>query len=94
MKKERVIFILIILIILVGAVLLGGRENTYDKSKEKKQQTEQTVSRSEKNSRLCEIKKLPVHETRKTVKIPEQYLLRSEERRVGKECRSRWSPYH
>ena len=24
----------------------------------------------------------------------EQGLLRSEERRVGKECRSRWSPYH
>ena len=23
-----------------------------------------------------------------------EYLLRSEERRVGKECRSRWSPYH
>ena len=23
-----------------------------------------------------------------------QNLLRSEERRVGKECRSRWSPYH
>ena len=22
------------------------------------------------------------------------YLKRSEERRVGKECRSRWSPYH
>ena len=22
------------------------------------------------------------------------YLSRSEERRVGKECRSRWSPYH
>ena len=22
------------------------------------------------------------------------YLVRSEERRVGKECRSRWSPYH
>ena len=27
--------------------------------------------------------------------IPETYGgLRSEERRVGKECRSRWSPYH
>ena len=28
--------------------------------------------------------------------IPEEKLktLRSEERRVGKECRSRWSPYH
>ena len=24
----------------------------------------------------------------------EEGLLRSEERRVGKECRSRWSPYH
>jgi len=22
------------------------------------------------------------------------FFLRSEERRVGKECRSRWSPYH
>src|SRR5256885_8349401 len=25
---------------------------------------------------------------------PGKYDLRSEERRVGKECRSRWSPYH
>ena len=24
----------------------------------------------------------------------EEALSRSEERRVGKECRSRWSPYH
>ena len=23
-----------------------------------------------------------------------QWIMRSEERRVGKECRSRWSPYH
>src|ERR1041385_1073713 len=26
--------------------------------------------------------------------MTEQYTVRSEERRVGKECRSRWSPYH
>ena len=26
--------------------------------------------------------------------LPERRLVRSEERRVGKECRSRWSPYH
>ena len=26
--------------------------------------------------------------------IPANILARSEERRVGKECRSRWSPYH
>ena len=31
---------------------------------------------------------------RKSAFLPEQLLLRSEERRVGKECRSRWSPYH
>src|SRR3989442_7662887 len=28
------------------------------------------------------------------VSWPSVHLLRSEERRVGKECRSRWSPYH
>src|SRR5256886_16203306 len=27
-------------------------------------------------------------------KLPAAVTLRSEERRVGKECRSRWSPYH
>ena len=30
----------------------------------------------------------------KYTKIDEAFVLRSEERRVGKECRSRWSPYH
>src|SRR5256886_16835754 len=29
-----------------------------------------------------------------TVEDPNAVFLRSEERRVGKECRSRWSPYH
>ena len=27
-------------------------------------------------------------------KIAKEIIVRSEERRVGKECRSRWSPYH
>src|SRR5260370_18613218 len=26
--------------------------------------------------------------------VEEKVIVRSEERRVGKECRSRWSPYH
>ena len=26
--------------------------------------------------------------------ITDDEIIRSEERRVGKECRSRWSPYH
>ena len=29
-----------------------------------------------------------------SINDPEEYTGRSEERRVGKECRSRWSPYH
>ena len=27
-------------------------------------------------------------------KVGDRVKIRSEERRVGKECRSRWSPYH
>ena len=30
----------------------------------------------------------------RTIKLPDSGDARSEERRVGKECRSRWSPYH
>ena len=41
---------------------------------------------------------LPGHKAGKSfrdVSLPQQSLgHRSEERRVGKECRSRWSPYH
>src|SRR3989442_12589327 len=29
-----------------------------------------------------------------TMEVALDFLARSEERRVGKECRSRWSPYH
>ena len=34
------------------------------------------------------------HMTKEQEKAAETIVLRSEERRVGKECRSRWSPYH
>ena len=33
-------------------------------------------------------------DTRMQMELINQTLTRSEERRVGKECRSRWSPYH
>ena len=33
-------------------------------------------------------------DTRISSDMLESALIRSEERRVGKECRSRWSPYH
>ena len=35
-----------------------------------------------------------VYETAPQVAEPDNNSFRSEERRVGKECRSRWSPYH
>ena len=36
----------------------------------------------------------PANQTRVHLIPPEFFTPRSEERRVGKECRSRWSPYH
>src|SRR6267143_6591367 len=42
------------------------------------------------NSELGAFKKAGVEPKR----FAREFLLRSEERRVGKECRSRWSPYH
>ena len=35
-----------------------------------------------------------VHQFIPSVKGLDMKRMRSEERRVGKECRSRWSPYH
>src|SRR2546423_191721 len=37
---------------------------------------------------------LPAAEDSYPLAITDAGLIRSEERRVGKECRSRWSPYH
>src|SRR3989442_12710333 len=39
--------------------------------------------------------KISVQQTSHGVRVMvDLHLIRSEERRVGKECRSRWSPYH
>ena len=37
---------------------------------------------------------VPVPKDLSKIKTKLAFNLRSEERRVGKECRSRWSPYH
>ena len=44
----------------------------------------------------CSIDKNGIPLTDETIEICKNAdsVLRSEERRVGKECRSRWSPYH
>ena len=49
---------------------------------------------------LAEVRKKGGRSEQHTSELQSQFhlvcrlLLRSEERRVGKECRSRWSPYH
>ena len=45
---------------------------------------------------VCVLKNVPVGKTNIYVyqDLNENFHRRSEERRVGKECRSRWSPYH
>ena len=35
-----------------------------------------------------------LYNSKKTIPAVIEFRSRSEERRVGKECRSRWSPYH
>ena len=35
-----------------------------------------------------------INQAVKAIAIARGFVARSEERRVGKECRSRWSPYH
>src|SRR5256885_13339072 len=42
---------------------------------------------------LCQFRQLE-HISTQIPRIDLLYITRSEERRVGKECRSRWSPYH
>ena len=37
---------------------------------------------------------MPVGKLLFSMSLPIMISMRSEERRVGKECRSRWSPYH
>ena len=43
---------------------------------------------------ISDILQVPEHTMFRTVFRVQEKLCRSEERRVGKECRSRWSPYH
>src|SRR5258708_33387252 len=54
-----------------------------------------TLGSATKSSLLVqEFSGLGVHRRGQFLKQRPIYLTRSEERRVGKECRSRWSPYH
>ena len=51
-----------------------------------------TLVRQQIDSQISMIRYIQAHHTDAWQQI--RSLCRSEERRVGKECRSRWSPYH
>ena len=66
-------------------------------------QTDIVWENKQENLRLLHEKLQSLRGTTEIVVLPEMFstgfsmqsnMLRSEERRVGKECRSRWSPYH
>ena len=52
---------------------------------------EKNIKREELENDIENTKERRKREKKMTFK---RKLMRSEERRVGKECRSRWSPYH
>ena len=47
-----------------------------------------------KTERECVVQAVEFAEAKGYVNLNDLIKSRSEERRVGKECRSRWSPYH
>ena len=49
---------------------------------------------TEETPQIAQILQNAIREIRKLSPQVRVEVLRSEERRVGKECRSRWSPYH
>src|SRR5256885_16357435 len=54
-------------------------------------QAQAAIHPSQENTMTTANPRLTDHPEEAAVRVP---LERSEERRVGKECRSRWSPYH
>ena len=72
------------ILILVAAVLMGVASCA-----DSKQAMTVTVTNPLALERTGEMVEVPMSDV-----VAKLKLARSEERRVGKECRSRWSPYH
>ena len=65
-----------------------------DKTPEKQRNEVKIGNLPEKEFRIMIVKVIQDLGKRMEAKIENMQEMRSEERRVGKECRSRWSPYH
>ena len=67
---------------------------SHELEKAKKAETILSTHKIKNESQLDEIIAEIKMKVKQMQKIPLTVNSRSEERRVGKECRSRWSPYH
>src|SRR2546422_10432943 len=98
-----------LLFVLLGALIGGNRVDAADKLRvvatipDLKSLTEavggdlvdvESLARGTQNAHEAEIRPTMMLKLRRADAVIENGLERSEERRVGKECRSRWSPYH
>ena len=90
--KKSVLFFGALLIIVLGYYFLNNKkDNTQDQvAQEKVQVTEEKVI----NVGVLQLLSHPALDSIYKGMVEELAAERSEERRVGKECRSRWSPYH
>ena len=74
----------------------AAAKNTHDSGKKQNTDTQRVRLYNHTLASSLSSKKNTAHaDTPITrLRLSQKYLKRSEERRVGKECRSRWSPYH
>ena len=87
MKKEKTLRMAVtgaLLLTVVAAGISMYRTDTTPKKESKAQQEEESKDVTSKDAEAQDTGELAKNTTEN----------RSEERRVGKECRSRWSPYH
>ena len=70
--------------------------NTVRKAEALPKDDRQERIRREREEQRARNRKIAKRNQARELRMSRRYVafLRSEERRVGKECRSRWSPYH
>ena len=75
---------------------LEGTATNVNNAKQKQESIAHNKAVANDEAKILAYQHLVVDKGREILKYRRHsaHLMRSEERRVGKECRSRWSPYH
>ena len=97
--KKKLFFVLILFCTVFGGYAAGKKENlafigqTGNYANSVKALAERMANDTQKVIDVYDVAYSSLHENI-MLDLSSGSLTRSEERRVGKECRSRWSPYH